>query len=363
MPKPTDLPSIDGKPEDPDETLARADGQPPADSGKSAISPKTKLQQRGDKLPDGHPSSPRNEDGTSRPVQTDVRQLGASEETDQQESTPTDTGSDDPDRPAHPAHPDTPAASADDGTSKEWRAELPRLRDLWERHKECWPAKQRAPVDRSTDEEGSWRGDGARQYLNVEESLSTEHALDRVSDNESELTGTLQAIEAEVPGTRLVGLAYRIKGMERFKEKVATELRAKPDRSIAEITGRMPDAVRYTYQCDEDSYAENYKDICSRLEASKSELIVCRNYWDDPDYKGVNTRWLSANGQVFEAQFHTADSFQAKQLTHSAYERLRTIAPTSAERPELESFQQIVTSHVRIPVGVETITNYRRDGY
>jgi hypothetical protein len=375
MPGPGDLPSIDGRPKSPGGVLdgnsrspvkkPEAAGQKPATAGNAADSATDSVQpdaqqhadsrvpaagqvdalgHRGYLLPDGHPSSPKNEDGSPRSAPADLRQLESAEEADTPESGRAD-------------------AAADDGASAEWRAQLPRLQGLWEGHKERWPAEQRAPVDRSTDEEGSWRGDAPGQYLNAEENLTTEHALDRVSGTEHELTETLQGIEGEVPGTRLVGLEHRLKGMERFKEKIATELRAKPERSITEITGRMADAVRYTYQCDENNYAGAYQDICTQLEARGSELIVCRNYWNDTDYKGVNTRWLSKNGQIFEVQFHTADSFQTKQLTHSAYERLRTIAPTSAERPELESFQQTVTSHVRIPHGAEAITNYRRGGY
>ena len=34
-----------------------------------------------------------------------------------------------------------------------------------------------------------------------------------------------------------------------------------------------------------------------------------------------------------------------------------------AERPELESFQQTVTSNVPVPHGVEDITDYRKEGY
>jgi hypothetical protein len=326
MPGPGDLPSIDGSPKTP------AAGQDDA------------LRHRGYLLPDGHPSSPTNEDGSPRSAPAELKQVESAEETD----TP---------------GPGRADAAAYDGASAEWRAQLPRLQGLWAGHKERWPAEQRAPVDRSADEEGSWRGGAPGQYLNAEENIETEHALDRVSGTEHELTETLQGIEGELPGTRLVGLEHRLKGMERFKEKVATELRAKPERSITEITGRMADSLRYTYQCDENSYAGAYRNICTQLEARGSELIVCRNYWNDTDYKGVNTRWLSTNGQIFEVQFHTADSFQAKQLTHSAYERLRAAAPTSAERPELESFQRTVTSHVRVPLDVEAITNYRKDGY
>ena len=42
------------------------------------------------------------------------------------------------------------------------------------------------------------------------------------------------------------------------------------------------------------------------------------------EYKGINTRWVTQEGQRFEVQFHTSESFHAKQnVTHDAYERLR----------------------------------------
>jgi hypothetical protein len=285
MPGPGDLPRIDGSPKTPGGVLdgnsknpvrkPEAAGRKPATAGNAADSATDNVQpdaqqhadsrvpaagkedalgHRGYLLPDGHPSSPKNEDGSPRSAPAELRQLESAEEADTPESGRAD-------------------AAADDGASAEWRAQLPRLQGLWEGHKERWPAEQRAPVDRSTDEEGSWRGDAPGQYLAADENIETEHALDRVSGTEHELTETLQGIEGEVRGTHLVGLEHRLKGMERFKEKVATELRAKPERSITEITGRMADAVRYTYQCDENSYAGAYRDICTQLEARGSELI------------------------------------------------------------------------------------------
>ena len=38
-------------------------------------------------------------------------------------------------------------------------------------------------------------------------------------------------------------------------------------------------------------------------------------------YKGINSQWIDPeSGQRFEVQFHTRISFEAKQLTHDAYE-------------------------------------------
>src|ERR1022692_213304 len=355
------------------------------------------LRQRLNQFRDGHPSSPNHEDGSPREPAPDLSKLESASETHEDEPSPSGQAARRPDRversegktaradgqseqavnradaaedktgraehaDSQTARTDTQAEHAGDGNSEAWRAALPQLQSLWERHAERWPAGQRSPVDRSTDEPGSWRSDDGR-YLDYEENLVTEHAADRVSKAEPEVTRTMKGVETEVPGARLVGLQYCLKGEERYKEKVATEVRLKPERSIAEILARVPDAIRYTFECGEDHYMDSYQDICGKLEEWGHELLVRRNSWDDPDYKGVNTRWLTTDGQTFEVQIHTADSFQAKQLTHVAYERLRTGVATGAERPELESFQQAVTSSIPVPRGVEAITDYRKEGY
>src|SRR6516162_11062269 len=60
------------------------------------------------------------------------------------------------------------------------------------------------------------------------------------------------------------------------------------------------------------------------VESRGHEMYYSKNYWADPEYKGINTRWVTPEGQRFEVQFHTPDSFHAKhQVTHLAYERIR----------------------------------------
>ena len=318
MPWPKDVPGTDDTPD-----------TRHADSRDQTAGAKSLLQHRGDRLQRGHPSSPYDEDGTVRPAAISLKELEAADETD-------------------------------DGVSEGWRAALPRLQGLWERHKERWPAEQRSPIDRPKDEEGSWRGDGPGQYLNAEENLVTEHALDRVHDAEREVTGTLQAIEAEVPGARLVGLEHRLKGTERFKEKVSTELRAKPDRSIDQIGNNVPDAMRYTCQFSNQRYTDGYWDMCRQLQRGSYEIEFSRNSWDSLQYKGINTRWRHPAGYLIEVQFHTEESFSAKQFTHDAYERIRSSAPSDLEHAELYDFQSEVTSHVPVPAGAQAIPDYRK---
>ncbi|HWG61822.1 MAG TPA: hypothetical protein VG253_08930, partial [Streptosporangiaceae bacterium] len=56
-------------------------------------------------------------------------------------------------------------------------------------------------------------------------------------------------------------------------------------------------------------------------------------------------------------------SFEAKQLTHTAYERLRTATkPDKFEQMVLEAFQRKVTGEVPVPPGAADIPDYPERG-
>jgi hypothetical protein len=59
--------------------------------------------------------------------------------------------------------------------------------------------------------------------------------------------------------------------------------------------------------------------------------------------------------QLFEVQFHTQASFEAKQETHDAYERLRTLPEDSAEVRELRAYQREVNIKIPVPPGAPDI--------
>jgi hypothetical protein len=82
-----------------------------------------------------------------------------------------------------------------------------------------------------------------------------------------------------------------------------------------------------------------------------------RNSWDSDQYKGINTQWHEPEtGQRFEVQFHTWASFEAKQLSHAAYERIRNTRTPAAEVDQLEDFQRQVCAKIPIPSGSTEIT-------
>src|ERR1019366_6711056 len=206
------------------------------------------LTQRMERLPPGHPSSPYNDDGTrkppvARPADRELalpdeqaadtgldspdaeeprqRSLDTQDLTDQglpsleadgpesvgqeirggEPSADEVPGRDSQQREAPASEQPSPEAATPD--SRSWGDSLSHFKEQWEHHKERWPQEQRPPVDRSTDEPGSWRGEGD-QYLNAEEHLVAGHSLESIRPIEEKVSATVQEVKAEVADCDLV---------------------------------------------------------------------------------------------------------------------------------------------------------------
>jgi len=172
----------------------------------------------------------------------------------------------------------------------------------------------------------------------------------------------LRAIESQDPDRHLVGFEHRLKGHDRIKEKVCAftnDLNISPDEAVSLV----PDAIRYTFQYQEARYTQGVLADITLLKDQGFELDKLKNSWSDDQYKGINSQWIEPDtGQRFEVQFHTRISFEAKQLTHDAYERLRSKQADKFEELVLEAFQKKVTGEVPVPLGAESIPNYPERG-
>lgn len=175
----------------------------------------------------------------------------------------------------------------------------------------------------------------------------------------------MRRIEAEDTDRHLVGLDHRFKEADRLKEKVADQLRSTPGLTPAQALAMIPDAVRFTFQYPHEAYVAGVRRDVERLEAHGFIQVERRNTWTSEQYKGINSRWREPeSGVLFEVQFHTRISFEAKELTHKAYERIRS----TAEEPELsvlKDFQREVCAAMPLPPGVTEYQDYppeKRDG-
>jgi hypothetical protein len=259
-------------------------------------------------------------------------------------------------------HSDTPGRP--EGRHRSYWTEVPHFERKWAEHEHGWPKHEQpaATVDRLHDPPGSWRSD-SNLLLGPEDNARTEDAIGRVQAVEPRVTTDLgEVAQKSAFGAELVGLEYRCKGEDRLKEKVAERLQNEIDRTPEEVVQAIPDAIRYTIHLDQENYVAGYRDASQRLEGVGYEMYHCKNQWENPEYKGINTRWMTPAGQRFEVQFHTAESYHAKQeVTHGAYERIRNSVTSRAEIAKLKEFQQEVSSWVPLPDGAKDIDS-RKDG-
>ncbi|HEX6933738.1 MAG TPA: hypothetical protein VF162_16450, partial [Streptosporangiaceae bacterium] len=133
--------------------------------------------------------------------------------------------------------------------------------------------------------------------------------------------------------------------------------------SLSDAVTKINDAIRYTFCFDSEHYVAGFDDVRRRLEVAGCQMMPCRNRWlDDPEYKGINTRWRTPSGGRFELQFHTQESFYAKEhLTHDPYDRLRKPSGSWEERAELKAYQREVSGAIPMPSGIDQLP-YRWEG-
>lgn len=201
-------------------------------------------------------------------------------------------------------------ASADATEQGSYWDKVPRFGRMWAEHERRWPERQpAAEPEGSADPVGTYRSRGGFK-LDPERHAETIGAIGRMRETEPPISADMQAVEKEnTCGGWLAGFDRRIKGDDRLKEKVAEQAAAEPD-------------------------------------------------------KGINTRWITQQGQRFEVQFHTPESSHAKEiLTHKAYERIRDTTTSRLELRELHAFQRELSAWIQVPDGAADIPDFKKEGF
>jgi hypothetical protein len=92
------------------------------------------------------------------------------------------------------------------------------------------------------------------------------------------------------------------------------------------------------------------------------ERIETKPGWASEEYKGVNSRWRDVSTDVmFEVQFHTQESWEAKQKTHTAYEKIQDPRTSVADVERYRAYQRSVSAEVRVPAGALEIQRYKKE--
>jgi hypothetical protein len=321
------------------------------------------LRERMERLPPGHPSSPFNDDGSRKPPPPDLSayELPIPGDPDYQ---PEPSGASETDRLTDEAQ-----EAADDRQHVD---------DKGAADEAPAPDSEAARPSDSEDEprsrpDGSWEWQG--RSLTPEESRNADQTLarwvtaeGRDSDGnygEHGLTPAMRRIEARLeygelaPDTEKLAL----KAADRLKLKLAERISLQPGKSADVLASRIHDGIRYTFEYDEQKYTSGTMEAEAVLSGSGYELITRKPSWDSPDYKGVNSQWRDPESNLlFEIQFHTHASWEAKQRTHLAYERLADPRTRPEERERLDAYQKEIAASVPVPPGALEIPYYLKKG-
>jgi hypothetical protein len=242
--------------------------------------------------------------------------------------------------------------------SEKWDKSSEESRWMWSEYQRKWPPGERPSVDRSGATPGSWRGEGHRE-LDPTANGRVEAACDQIRVRERELISpAMRDVESQDPDRHLIGFEHRLKGPDRIKDKVCDKME-EYDFSPEEALSEVSDTIRYTFQYRESRYTQGVWADIGRMENQGFELHKLKNSWSEEQYKGINSQWVEPDtGQKFEVQFHTHISFDAKQLTHDAYERMRTGQVDEFEKMVLKAFQRKVSAEIQIPPCAVDIPDY-----
>jgi hypothetical protein len=242
--------------------------------------------------------------------------------------------------------------------TEKWQKTSAESRGIWSEYQRKWPPAERSSADRSTGPSDSWRGERGRSLDNADNSR-VEAECDHIAEREKErISPAMRSVESQDPDRQLVGFERRLKDRDRIKEKVYDKME-ELSYSAAEAVSAVSDTIRYTFQYRESRYTQGVWTDLERLKGEGFKLHQLKNSWSDDQYKGINTQWIEPDtGQRFEVQFHTGISFEAKQLTHDAYEQLRTKQADKFEQMVLGAFQAKVAAEVPVPPGATDIPDY-----
>lgn len=190
-----------------------------------------------------------------------------------------------------------------------------------------------------------------------------EKCYNEIVEKEPAITEVVQRI-VEASGGNMEGLAYRIKTKESFMRKVDTDYQlAKAggsDIMQLEVANNTNDVIRYTGVADEESLYSLYLMVMSTLESEGFKIIKVKNTWDDNlnPYRGINTIIQSLEGQNFELQFHTPESFHLKQHElHELYEEYRQPSTSLARKKELFNKMFELSNALTKPQDIDKIKN------
>ncbi len=202
------------------------------------------------------------------------------------------------------------------------------------------------------------------------------HLLEYARAYEPEITEAIQKIAVNVEA-EIVGLEHKFKTVESLTRKLAENslknikklldldylLEEAIEETVKIKAEDVNDALRYTFAFSDEKYIFGFKSSLHKLEQNGFTIPEDRiwNAWKnigtlfDKGYRGINVTVFSSHRQIFELQFHTAESFGLKSETHFLYEELRMSKTTRQRKNEIVRILIEKAQIISVPKGVRKL--------
>ena len=140
--------------------------------------------------------------------------------------------------------------------------------------------------------------------------------------------------------------------------KVTEYLIVKPWLTPDEAVATVCDAIRYSWVIPASEYTDGVHGLVQQMHDQDFRLERLANFWGSPDFKGVTSVWRSADGKLFEQQFHVAESSHARDFTFQMYDRMRQPGTSAGERGQIRALLRDVMAAVPVPPGAIGISPF-----
>jgi hypothetical protein len=203
--------------------------------------------------------------------------------------------------------------------------------------------------------------DQAQTLIDEATARANSHARDllaRYGVIEPGVTKALQDAASRFGG-RMEGLNFRLKGEDSLTRKIRDKSLLS-GRTQEDVASKIGDALRYTVVLDADRYADGASATLDDFQTRGYTIVDQDNSWHEGNvYQGLNAVIRDPDGLMFEVQFHTPESFDAKMSTHVDYETVRDPNATLEERVAAWKRMRRIQEGVPVPPDVARVGNLR----
>lgn len=185
------------------------------------------------------------------------------------------------------------------------------------------------------------------------------NGYNRIIAKEPAITADLMQVSKDT-GIKMRGLKKRIKERDSFLRKVNKESKNSLDEfEIRDTINSTNDVIRYTYQDSALTLVDSYGTVKQALKQKGYEMVRVKNTWLDKGnpYNGINCTLKTPDGQLFEVQFHTPESYTIKDQMHKDYEAWRVLEPSSMEAINLRRKMMEQSQGMEVPINIKEVKN------